>query len=87
MEPGATQSFISNGYGSRQFEQYALATKVYAHQGATPYTWIGNWGIVTPLAIVAAGGDLFGGAAKSLAATVRTARDIVGSFFATCLAG
>ncbi len=39
-----------------QFEPYALAMKVYAHQGATPYTRIGNWGIVTPLAIVAVGG-------------------------------
>lgn len=39
-----------------QFEPHALALQIYAHQGATPYTWIGNWGIITPLAIVAIGG-------------------------------
>ncbi|MGH6635943.1 MAG: apolipoprotein N-acyltransferase [Gammaproteobacteria bacterium] len=39
-----------------QFEPHALAMKVYAHQGASPYTRIGNWGIVTPLIVIAVGG-------------------------------
>lgn len=90
MEPGAIQSFISNGY-ARPFligdDQGNVCRK-------KKQAWWAKCSVPTRMSFyderLSPLGDSFGGAAKSFAATIRTVRDLArageANFFATLLA-